>query len=77
MAGAESHNGQIWLQALAALTRDLSDRYDITVEGVDPNRKPRYVAIARSLEVHPYAVVTSDPAEMRVALRARLTGTRF
>ncbi|HEY2507050.1 MAG TPA: hypothetical protein VGI58_11075 [Streptosporangiaceae bacterium] len=55
----------------------MSDRYDITVEGVDPNRKPRYVAIARSLAVHPYAVVTSDPAEMRAALRARLTGTRF
>jgi thiamine pyrophosphate-dependent acetolactate synthase large subunit-like protein len=53
---------------LAELERDLSDRYVIRVDGRDPGRALRYVAIARQLGIQPYAVVTPDPAELRAAV---------
>lgn len=52
----------------AELARDLADRYHVHLDGLDARRRPRYVAIARNLDVRPYAVVTSDPQELRDAL---------
>ena len=50
------------------LARDLRDSYFIRVDGHDPRRQPRFIAVARRLEIHPYAVVTADPVELRSAL---------
>jgi hypothetical protein len=53
---------------LAALVEDLGDRYSFGLDGRDPHRALRYIAVARSLDVRPHAVVTSSLAELRVAL---------
>jgi hypothetical protein len=50
------------------LAQAVADRYRIHLDGADPRRKIRYIAVARSLDVRPYAVVTSDPAELLTAL---------
>ncbi len=50
------------------LTRAVADRYRLRVDEANPRGKPRYIAVARSLDVRPYAVVTSDPAELLTAL---------
>jgi hypothetical protein len=44
--------------------------YRITREpaALRPDARPRYVAVAGDLSLHPYAVVTADPAEIRDAL---------
>jgi hypothetical protein len=59
------------LEAWATLTRDLADRYHVHLDGLDPRRGLRFVAVARSLDVRPYAIVTSDPDELREALAGR------
>jgi hypothetical protein len=59
------------LDTCARLGRDLCDSYYIQVDGRDPSRRPRYIAIARSLEIRPYAVVTADPVELYLALSGR------
>jgi hypothetical protein len=45
-----------------------SDRYRLRVESAGTRGAPRYVAIARTLDVRPYAVVTSDLAELLTIL---------
>jgi hypothetical protein len=56
-------------RADAGLLERLAGRcYRVFLDGTDRRREPRYVAIARTLEVRPYAVVTSDPAELLDAL---------
>lgn len=60
--------GSGWVGELAELVRDLSDRYDIRVDGRDPSRALRYIAVARRLTVRPYAVVAADPDELRAAI---------
>lgn len=55
---------------LALLRRDFPG-YRITREAAalrGPGLPARYVAIAARLSLHPYAVITADPAEMRAAL---------
>ncbi len=66
---AAGHGGL--METCARLGRDLCDSYYIRVDGRDPRRQPRYIAIARSLEIRPYAVVTADPAELYLALLGR------
>jgi hypothetical protein len=51
--------------AWAELARDLAGRYYVHLDGLDGRRGLRYVAIARNLAVRPYAVITSDPQELR------------
>jgi hypothetical protein len=46
----------------------------VHLDGLDGRRGLRYVAVARNLAVRPYAVITSDPQELREAL-APGTGT--
>ena len=53
---------------LAALVEDLGGRYSFRLDGRDPHRAFRYIAVARSLDVRPHAVDTSSLAELRVAL---------
>jgi hypothetical protein len=56
-------------RAAAGLLERLAGRcYRVFLDGTDQRPEPRYVAIARTLEVRPYAVVTSDPAELLDAL---------
>ena len=50
------------------LSRDLADRYHVHFDGRYPRRQVRYVAVARSLDVRPYAIVTADPDELRLEL---------
>jgi hypothetical protein len=50
------------------LERAAGDRYRVYLDGTDRRRRLRYVAIARTLNFRPYAVVTSDPAELLQAL---------
>jgi len=52
----------------AELAHDLADRYHVHVDGLDARRGLRYVAVARNLDIRPYAVVSSDPDEVREAL---------
>jgi|HubBroStandDraft_3_1064219.scaffolds.fasta_scaffold124488_3 hypothetical protein len=54
--------------AWADLARDLADDYVVHLDGLNGNRGLRYVAVARSLAVRPYAVITSDPQELRDTL---------
>jgi hypothetical protein len=65
--GAQADGADL-IGAWAELARDLADRYHVHLDGLDSRRPPRYVAIARTLDVRPYAVVTSDPQELRDAL---------
>jgi hypothetical protein len=51
-----------------ALASDLADRYHVQLDGLDTPRGLRYVAIARSLGIRPYCIVTTDPDELRLAL---------
>lgn len=50
------------------LTGQVAACYRLRVDAADPRGKPRYIAVARSLAIRPYAVVTSDPAELLTAL---------
>lgn len=52
----------------AALVCDVGERYRLHLERKDVRNEPRYVAVARSLNVRPYAVVTTDLDELRQAL---------
>ena len=52
----------------AELAHDLADRYHVHLDGLDARRGLRYVAVARNLDIRPYAVVSSDPDEVREAL---------
>jgi hypothetical protein len=52
----------------AGLAEDLGGTFDIRLDGAHPGRAVRYVAIARSLETRPYAVITADLSELRRAL---------
>lgn len=59
--------------AAAALTWELcahrvADNYRVCVDRAGPTGKLRYVAVAHDLSVRPYAVVTTDPAELLQAL---------
>lgn len=54
--------------AWAALACDLADRYRVQLEGLGARRGLRFIAVARNLDVRPYAVVTSDPHELRAAV---------
>jgi hypothetical protein len=54
--------------AWAELACELADDYYVHLDGLDGRRALRYVAIARSLAVRPYAVITSDAQELRDAL---------
>ncbi len=51
-----------------AIAGELADRYRLHVDGAGPPGKVRYTAVARSLDIRPYAIVTTDPAELRQAL---------
>lgn len=66
--GSSSVNGLAWADVLAELERELGDSYEIRVDGRHPRGQLRYVATARRLGTHPYAVVTCDPSELRAAL---------
>jgi hypothetical protein len=57
----------------AELSRDLAERYYVQLDGRDPRRHVRYTAVARSLDIRPYAVVTGDADELRQALVHRST----
>lgn len=57
-----------WSGVVAEMRQELHDRYDIRVDGSDPSRPPRYIAIARNLGVNPYVVVTGDLAELCAVL---------
>jgi hypothetical protein len=48
--------------------RDVAGRYRVGVDRAGRTGRLRYVAVARNLRVRPYAVVTSDPAELLAAL---------
>jgi hypothetical protein len=54
--------------AWAKLSRDLGGRYRLHLERKDAQGDLRYVAVARSLDVRPYAVVTADFDEFHRAL---------
>jgi hypothetical protein len=49
----------------AFLGDELAGHYRLFADGRDPRRPIRYVAMARSLEIRPYAVVTDDLDELR------------
>jgi hypothetical protein len=67
-AAADGQRSKL-IATCAGLTDDFGDRYHVRADGSDPCRAVRYVATARRLETHPYAVITADPAELRRALR--------
>jgi hypothetical protein len=54
--------------AWAALANDVDKRYRLQLERTDAESSLRYVAVARSLDVRPYAVVTTELDELRRAL---------
>jgi hypothetical protein len=58
--------GDDLLQAVVA--SELASRYFLYTDGRDPRRPVRYVAVARNLDVRPYAVVTPDLRELRAAM---------
>jgi hypothetical protein len=53
---------------LEMLPGEVAGRYRIHVDAADVRGEPRYTAVARSLQVRPYAVVTRDPSELMKAL---------
>lgn len=61
-------NGAVNDEAWTTLARDVEDRYHLHLERKDAESDLRYVAVARSLDVRPYAVVTTDLDELRRAL---------
>jgi hypothetical protein len=50
---------------LAELAGALADRYRVFADGRNPHRGVRFVAIARTLAIRPYAIVTADLDELR------------
>jgi hypothetical protein len=70
MSGDGSHHadGDSTPPGWDTIARQLTDRYRVHVDGATRRGDPRYIAVARSLDVRPYAVVTSDPAELLHAL---------
>jgi hypothetical protein len=50
------------------LADEFRDSYRVLVDGPCAGREQRFIAIARQLGTSPYAVVTPDPDELRVAL---------
>jgi hypothetical protein len=46
----------------------VADNYRVCVDRAGRTGRLRYVAVAHNLSVRPYAVVTSDPAELLQAL---------
>jgi hypothetical protein len=64
-------DGSVPAHGWDALQGQIAGRYRLCVDAGDPRGKPRYIAVARSLDVRPYAVVTSDPAELLTALGCR------
>jgi hypothetical protein len=46
----------------------IAGKYRVCVDRGGRSGQPRYVAVASSLATRPYAVVTSDPAELLQAL---------
>jgi hypothetical protein len=59
-----------WPSSLERLVRDLAGSYNFRVDSPYPGSALRYIAVARRLDISPYAVVTADPAELRAALRS-------
>ncbi len=55
-------------ESWAVLGSELAGRYYVQVDGRDPNRRVRYVAVARHIGVRPYAIVTPDLDELRRAV---------
>jgi hypothetical protein len=68
LACAARPGGAEVIGAWAELARDLADRYYMHLDGLDAQKGLRYVAVARSLDVRPYAVITSDLRELLQAL---------
>jgi predicted transcriptional regulator len=66
MSGDGSHHadGGGTAPGWETIARQLADRYRVHVDSATRPGDPRYVAVARSLNVRPYAVVTTDPAEL-------------
>jgi hypothetical protein len=64
--GEESDVGDDHLQAVVA--SELADSYYLYTDGRDPCRPVRYVAVARNLDIRPYAVITPDLRELRAAM---------
>lgn len=50
------------------LAEDIADRYRVHVDRASPSGRLRYIAVARRLDTRPYAIVTSDRAELLQAL---------
>ncbi len=50
------------------LPGEVAGCYRLSIDPRGPRGQPRYTAIACSLTVRPYAVVTADPAELLRAL---------
>jgi hypothetical protein len=74
-AGADGPGGPDALamsddQLQVVVARELASRYHFYTDGRDPRRPVRYVAIARSLDIRPYAVVTADLAELHMTVAA-------
>jgi hypothetical protein len=55
---------------LSALSSDAHEHYVLRVDGSDPARPLRYIATARHLGIHPFAVITADLAELAFILSA-------
>ncbi len=68
LAACTARPGAEGIRAWAELARDLADRYYVHLDGLGGRRALRYVAVARTLAVRPYAVITSDPQELRDTL---------
>jgi hypothetical protein len=56
------------IRAWAALACELADRYRVQLDGLGARRPLRFIAVARNLDIRPYAIVTSDPRELRAAV---------
>jgi hypothetical protein len=50
--------------SLPALAAALAGRYELHLEPAEPWRAPRYIAVATSLDVHPYAIITPDLSDL-------------
>lgn len=66
--GRSKFDDILWLAVAAEIAIDLHESYYIRVDGRDASRALRYVATARCLGIRPYAVITDDLAELRLAL---------
>jgi hypothetical protein len=55
-------------QLQAVVASELASRYFLYTDSRDPRRPVRYVAVARNLDVRPYALVTPDLRELRAAM---------